>query len=412
MRIAFFCWEYPPRIFGGLGTYADYMTRTLAQQGHEITVYSAAGPELPERTTYHGVEVIRPPVVDARPLFPHVITDELQGWGDFFAQLLTNNLACASEFLLRDARQRRYDVVAVQDWLHGMAGLILAEQSPAPVVFHVHSAEWGRRSDGGSPPVLHWEGRLAHVAKQTITVSHAMRDDLVSHGWDGARITVVWNGVDPERYSPAAVPADAVAALRQRYGLAPEDRVLLYVGRLNWVKGAANLLRAMPSIVHQHPAARLVVLGRGEDEQLIQGLASADELRGNVHLRLEFVPEDERIAHYALADLCVFPSLYEPFGIVSLEAMAMEKPVVVGASGVVGFREQVVPQGAGRTGSHVNGADPADIAWGVSNALAAGDELQEWGRNGRRRVERMFTWQQAATRTAEAYRRAARAGAG
>jgi glycogen(starch) synthase len=403
MKIAFFCWEFPPRIFGGLGTYADYMTRTLVRSGHQVMVFTMGGPELLEREEYHGVQVVRPPVIDARPMFPYVITDELQGWGSFFSDLLTNNLACATEFLRREVPRQPFDIVAVQDWLHGMAGLILAEQSPAPVIFHVHSAEWGRRPDGGSPAVLHWEGRLAYVARQVVTVSHAMRDDLISHGWDGSKISVVWNGVDVERYDPKKVPPEAVAALRQRYGLAPEHIVLLFIGRLNWVKGAANLVRAMPFVLNEHPQARLIILGRGEDEDLIRGLVHSLHLEEAVRLRFEFVSEDERIAHYALSDICVFPSVYEPFGIVSLEAMAMERPVVVGAQGVVGFREQVVPSGPGRTGVHVNGSDPADIAWGINSAIAAGDQRREWGRNGRRRVERLFTWEQAAARTIEVY---------
>lgn len=77
----------------------------------------------------------------------------------------------------------------------------------------------------------------------------------------------------------------------------------------------------------------------------------------------EFVPEKERILHYAAANLCVFPSIYEPCGIVSLEAMSMEKPVVVGAHGVVGFCEQVIPSGPDQNGVHVNGKDSIDIAW-------------------------------------------------
>ncbi|MER3405323.1 MAG: glycosyltransferase family 1 protein, partial [Chloroflexota bacterium] len=142
---------------------------------------------------------------------------------------------------------------------------------------------------------------------------------------------MVWNGVDVERYDPRKVPAEAVAALRERYQLAADDIVLLFVGRLTWVKGVANLVRAMPLVLQEHPQARLIILGRGEDEALIRGLVGSLNLEHAVRLRCEFVSEDERIAHYALADICVFPSVYEPFGIVSLEAMAMERPVVVGA---------------------------------------------------------------------------------
>jgi glycosyltransferase involved in cell wall biosynthesis len=95
--------------------------------------------------------------------------------------------------------------------------------------------------------------------------------------------------------------------------------------------------------------------------------------------------------------------VYEPFGIVSLEAMAMEKPIVVGAHGVVGFREQVVPSGPDQTGIHVNGEDPADIAWGIEEVLKDPNRAKTWGENGRKRVLEYFTWRKAAQQTLEIY---------
>ena len=105
-------------------------------------------------------------------------------------------------------------------------------------------------------------------------------------------------------------------------------------------------------------------------------------IKDNIVYRFDFVPENERILHYAAADVCVFPSIYEPFGIVSLEAMAMEKPVVVGARGVVGFKEQVVNGGTDQNGVHINGEDPADIAWGIKETLRNPEKAKNWGENG------------------------------
>jgi len=109
-----------------------------------------------------------------------------------------------------------------------------------------------------------------------------------------------------------------------------------------------------------------------------------------VIIRSEFVSEEERIAHYALSDVCVFPSFAEPFGIVSLEAMAMKKPVVVGASGISGFREQVIPEGEEQTGIHINGKNPEDIAWGIKEILKNPERAKKMGENGRKRVEETF----------------------
>jgi glycosyltransferase involved in cell wall biosynthesis len=115
------------------------------------------------------------------------------------------------------------------------------------------------------------------------------------------------------------------------------------------------------------------------------------------------VPEEDRIAHYTAADACVFPSIYEPFGIVSLEAMSLAKPIVVGANGVVGFREQVVPIGDDQNGVHVNGNDPPDIAWGIKEILRNPERAKKWGENGRKRVIQYFTWRKAAEQTLQIY---------
>ena len=119
----------------------------------------------------------------------------------------------------------------------------------------------------------------------------------------------------------------------------------------------------------------------------------------------QFVSEEERICHLAACDIAVFPSKYEPFGIVALEAMAMEKPVVVGAGGVSGLREIVISSGENPNGCHVNGQDAADIfAWGLEPLLSMSpQELKEMGRRGRERVLEHFTWDRIARQTAEVY---------
>jgi glycosyltransferase involved in cell wall biosynthesis len=122
-----------------------------------------------------------------------------------------------------------------------------------------------------------------------------------------------------------------------------------------------------------------------------------------VKFRFEFVPEEERIAHYAACDLAVFPSLYEPFGIVALEALSMEKPVVVGASGISGMREIVISSGPSQCGFHINPTDPVDIAWGIVSCLKDPKRKMELGENGRKRVLAEFTWDTIAQKTADIY---------
>jgi glycosyltransferase involved in cell wall biosynthesis len=209
--------------------------------------------------------------------------------------------------------------------------------------------------------------------------------------------------VDADRYDPRKVKQKDVEAIRSLYGIPKDWNMVLYVGRLAWVKGVRNILQAMPTVLKEFPNTKLVILGKGEEQRDIVETADRLNIKNNVMYRFDFVPESERILHYAASDLCVFPSTYEPFGIVSLEAMAMEKPVVVGARGVVGFLEQVVNSGVDQCGIHINGEDPADIAWGIKETLRNPEKARNWGENGRKRVLEFFTWRKVADETLKIY---------
>jgi glycosyltransferase involved in cell wall biosynthesis len=209
--------------------------------------------------------------------------------------------------------------------------------------------------------------------------------------------------VDPETYNPQNVQIEDVQAIRKKYGIPDGWNMLLFVGRLTWVKSVRNLLQAMPMVLKEFPNTKLVILGKGGEQADIVETAERLNIRDKIVYRFDFVTEKERILHYAASDVCVFPSTYEPFGIVSLEAMAMEKPVVVGARGVVGFKEQVISRGTDQNGVHINGEDPADIAWGINLTLSNPEKAKNLGENGRRRVLEYFTWRKVAEQTSKIY---------
>ncbi|MGA1974954.1 MAG: glycosyltransferase family 4 protein [Conexivisphaerales archaeon] len=413
MRIGFFVWEYPPSLVGGLGTYAQNMAPRLVKLGYDVSVFTLNRGGLPTREVMEGVEVHRPLIMDMTKGLSLIASDGLNRWGSglrFFSDIEVYNTLSAAKFLneLVEKEERRFDMVCYHDWLSALAGITVQHDAKLPAVFHVHSTEWGRTNGQGSDAVSRIEEAAAESADRIITVSNLMKEDLVRHAWPKGKIDVVWNGVDPSRYDPAKVKREDVAALRSSYGIAPDEKMLLFVGRLSPVKGILSLIQAMPDVVKRQPKTKLVVLASGELEREVMALVDGLGLSGSVKLRLEFVPEEQRILHYAASDLCVFPSTYEPFGIVTLEAMAMSKPVVAGARGVVGFVEQVVPHGPERCGMHVNGSDPADIAWGIDEALRDPDQAKAWGANGRRRVEQYFTWDRAASETLKVYKKAIR----
>lgn len=404
MQIGYFVYEYPPRIVGGLGTYAGNICPELARQGHKVSVYTMNDGTLKEQEALEGVNIHR---TLSSNTFPVKIPSEIKSWEgvgyDFFRNIAHYNITAMANFL--SDKTGDYDLVCIHDWLSGNAGQTIKNLTDLPVVFHLHSTEWGRSFGGGSETVTKFERDTATVADKVITVSFPMKEDLVNHGFDGNKIEVVWNGVYLERYNPDKISLVDKLKLRDTYGIGHSDKLILFVGRLTGVKGVMQLVGAMPEITKRHPDARLIVLGTGELENNVSDLINKLNLNNYVKTRFEFVSEDERILHYAASDIVVLPSLYEPFGIVSLEAMAMEKPVVVGASGISGFRDQIKN---GETGIHVDGNKSEDIAWGINTLLDDMDKVTEMGKKGRKRVEEEFTWEKIAKKTIEVYADAAR----
>ncbi len=408
LRIGFFVYEYPPQLVGGLGTYAEYITREYVDLGHDVSVFTLNNNDLKTREIMRGVEVHRPQIADASNIWPFFVVDDLKKWGTnlkLFNDIFIYNILSATKFINDLIKKEKYtfDIVCVNDWLGSIAGLVIKNETKIPVVFHTHSTEWGRSRGYGSEVVSHLENAMAENSDKIITVSYAMKEDLSKHGWESSKISVVWNGVDTKRYDPAKVQRQDIDQIRKKYGIPNDWIMLLFIGRLAWVKGVRNLLQAMPLVLKEFPNTKLVILGKGEEQGDIEETAERMNIKDNIVYRFDFVSEQERILHYAASDMCVFPSTYEPFGIVSLEAMAMEKPVVVGARGVVGFKEQVVNGGPDQNGVHVNGEDPVDIAWGIMQTLRDPAKAKNWGENGRRRVLEYFTWQKVAEQTIKIY---------
>jgi len=411
MKIAVLVYEYPPKIVGGLGTYAAEITRKFVLQDHDVSVFTMNDDDgsLPTRELWRGIEIHRPVHIDVSDSLPDVIAEDVKKWGrgiQLFSKILVYNYLSASklinELVKRD--EFKYDVVAAHDWLSAISGIAIKRELGLPLVFHVHSTEKGRTLGNGSDVVSNIEYRGAQMADMVVTVSEAMKNEMAELGFPKEKIQVCYNGVDPEKYSREQVSGEKVREVRQRYGLGDNDLMALFIGRLVWVKGVDRLIRAMPHVLQKVPNVKLVILGLGEMREYLEKLVQTLRLQDVVKFCFEFVPEEERIAHYAACDVAVFPSLYEPFGIVALEAMSMGKPVVVGAAGVSGMRESVVPNGPDQCGFHVNPEDPADIAWGIVNAVQD-PQRKEWlGQNGRKIVLQRFNWDAVAKRTIQLYK--------
>jgi glycosyltransferase involved in cell wall biosynthesis len=410
MKIAVLVYEYPPKIVGGLGTYAAEITRKFVLMDHDVTVFTMnddAG-TLPTREIWRGIEIHRPLHLDVSDSLPDVIAEDIKKWGrglQLFGKLLVYNYLTASKLIneLIKKEGMKYDLVVAHDWLSVIGGVTVKKESGLPLVFHVHSTEKGRTLGNGSNVVSNIELRGATIADMIITVSYAMKDELIQLGFPRDKIHVSYNGVDPKKYDPASVSAEQVRKIREYYGLKDDDLMILFLGRLVGVKGVDKLIMAMPHILPKFPKARLVIVGVGDLQEYLVNLVRTMRLDDYVRFRFNFISEEERILHYAACDVAVFPSFYEPFGIVALEAMSMERPVVVGATGVSGMREIVVCCSEEQCGYHIDPNNPSDIAWGMASVLESPEKRKWLGRNGRKRVLNEFTWNKIAEKTANLY---------
>ena len=410
MKIAHFSWEFPPVIFGGLGTFANEITKKQMAMGNEITVFSLNDQNKHKTSdNWKGITVYRPKNIDISSTLNMCTNQELHSWGanfQFFSDVIGYNLFSASKLvnLINGNGGKSFDVIDAHDWLGIMGGIVAKKALDIPLIFHVHSTEMGRSVGGGSQTIKNIEFRGGQIADCVITVSYAMKDELQKLGFPEEKIRVCWNGIDPNKYDPEKISQQDRKNLRQKYGIKDDETMLFFIGRLVTVKGADKLLEAMPNVLQDFPKAKLVLLGIGDMETDLKNRITELGLEGKIILRTEFVSEEERILHYAASDVVILPSLYEPFGIVCTETMSMAKPVVVGARGTSGFREQIVASGENQCGVHINPFDPNDIAWGIKKILSLDDRGVQMGKNGRKRAIDVFSWDAVAKRTIDIYK--------
>ncbi|MCX6771823.1 MAG: glycosyltransferase family 4 protein [Candidatus Micrarchaeota archaeon] len=401
MNIAYFVWEYPPRLIGGLGTYAAEITKQYAAMGHKLTVFTMnSDGKLRTRERMGSISVFRPKSIRMKSLVPLMIDEEIRRWGDggvdFFGDVFSYNFLSADIFC-KALKPGDFDIAVCHDWLSAMAGITVKDNTDLPLAFHVHSTEYGRSGGKGSPLIKNIEYSTGQKADMVFTVSYSMEEELRSLGFQEKKVRVVWNGVDEKKYNIRNFKPDALLEYRRKMGVRDDEKMVLFTGRLTFVKGVDTLVRAMPSVIASVPKAKLVVLGRGEMSGEIRAMVQQLGIASKVILIDKWVDEDERLLLYASCDLVCAPSRYEPFGIVPLEGMGMAKPVVVG---VGGLREIVLD---GTTGLYCDPNSPESIA-GQLTAILSDDSLaRKMGLAGRRRVEKVYTWKKIAKDTVSLY---------
>lgn len=393
MRILQLSWEYPPLVYGGLGRHVHALAEAQAAAGHDVTVLTQWVDGGPADGRVSGVRVVRVP---ADP--PDIAREDLVAWVLAFGHAL-------ARAGLRLHPELRPGVVHAHDWLTAHAGTALAQALGVPLVATVHATEAGRHQGWLPSPmsraVHSTEAWLTSEAGRVITCSASMRDEVVRlFDLPEATVDVIANGIDMGRW---VVPTRARRARGRKLWVPAGGPLVVYAGRLEYEKGVHTLLAATGRLRRRHPGLQVVIAGQGTygDELLAQArrlrVATAVTFAGFLH-------DDDLAALVGAADAAVVPSLYEPSGMVALEASALGTPVVVAATG--GLDELVEP---GVTGRSFTPGDPVDLARAVSAQLDDPVHARAMARRARSALAGRHDWSSLSAQTVTTYRRAVRA---
>lgn len=379
-RIGIVTKEWPPAVYGGAGVHVVQLTQALRKvSGIEVDVHCFGGPRTDGAFGYDTPSEFS----SANPALQAIATD----------LLIANNLA-------------NVDVIHSHTWYANMAGHTASLLYGTPHIVSAHSLEplrpWKAEQLGGGYQISSWAEKTSYeAAAAIIAVSDGMRADVLAAypDVDPKKVVTIRNGVDTSKFAPNNNPA-----VLEEFGIT--GRYAMFVGRITRQKGLAHLLRAWKSV----PAEYGLVLAAGSPDEETVGnevaalIAELQATRSNVWWIKEMLPHDKLTAALTQADLFLCPSIYEPLGIVNLEAMGCETAVL--ASRVGGIPEVVSHQETGILVDYTQDHPrfEADLTAAISELMADPARLEKYGKAGRVRAETHFGWDAVAEQTISLYR--------
>ncbi|PIU19136.1 MAG: glycogen synthase [Elusimicrobia bacterium CG08_land_8_20_14_0_20_59_10] len=396
MKVVFYTNEYPPYTYGGAGVAVEYLTRELARlMDVEVRCF--------------GDQRVKKPRLQVTGYKPWsgLSEDAQKGFGKALEALSVNLQFC---------KNNTADIVHCHTWYTNLGAFMAKLLYKVPFVLTTHSLEphrpWKREQLGGAYDLSSWiEKNAIEAADAVIAVSAGMKKDIMScYDVPASRIHVIHNGIDLAEYRRSS----STAALR-KWGIDPKKPYVLFVGRITRQKGIIHLVNAIP---HIDPEAQIVLCAGAPDTKEIAaemeaGVAKIKKIRKNVIWIQKMLPKGEVIELYSHAAVFCCPSIYEPFGIINVEAMACGAPVV--ASAVGGILEVVLPEKTGllvpfrpkKDGTY-EPRDPEkfsrDLAAALNRVLKNPALRKRFADEGRRRAETQFSWTGVAKKTHALYR--------
>ena len=381
LSVMMLTWEFPPRIIGGISPHVHYLSKSLAKNGVKVYVVTCDFPGAPQHEIVDGVEVFR-------------IDSYKNPSPDFATWVYLMNVNMQKEAAaLVNSLGGKVDIFHAHDWLVADAGIGLKHVFRKPLLATMHSTEIGRRNG------IHFDyERMIHETEAWLTYEAwkviCCSDYMVSHvkwafGPPQDKLIMVPNGVNTETYGKNG--RDELNQFRNKFAL-PEEKIVLFVGRLVFEKGVHVLVNAIPK-VSEKVNAKFIIVGNGYMKEQLSALVKNMGLAHKV-LFTGFVEDDTLRKLQECADVSVVPSLFEPFGIVALEAMAAKSPVVVSDTG--GLSEIVYHD---EDGVKTYTSNPDSLAWGMIKILSDAAHANWLKTNAYKKVQEKYNWDKIAQQT-------------
>lgn len=392
MRVIMLSWEYPPKIVGGISRHVYDLAHALVKLNIEVHVVTCEHPGALAEEVEDGIHLYR--------VTPSGPGNDFIHW----VQLLNDAMLARADTLIAEILDRGDGqplLLHPHDWLAHFAAAALKHKYHLPLVATIHATEYGRNNGIRNPTQVYInsvEEHLQNEAWRVIVCTEFMKRECefaLHTSWD--KMDVIPNGVDAAKFKLPDFTPEEKAAFRARYA-APEEKIIFFVGRMVREKGVQVLIEALPKVRWGYHDAKLLICGGGQREHLVN-LAAYLGMEQHVYFA-GFVPDEDLMKIYAIIDIACFASLYEPFGIVALEAMAAHVPVVVSDAGGL---PEVVENNV--TGITTYAGSPNSLADGLLKLLHEPDTAARMVEAAYERVQTTFNWHTIAKHTIEVYDR-------